>query len=237
MGYTFFCFSLLGLLSLVSCTSQQHEQTIPRFHEKECSFSHLRTAGYSPTHPWIRQPENILMLHETFKKLGYKHLISDYTWSTSPFISHGIYLNHSLKNLIDSLELTYEDHLNAPTYYREFWQRRTEERNTESVYKVVKDIKDIMFEGIELEVDHEMVNDTLAELLSYEYPSRDLSSHEANELLSYLISIGFHESAYNLIRGEFILPTVKWERSPEEIMQELETSEEDNTPWFQDNTP
>ena len=102
---------------------------------------------------------------------------------------------------------------------------------------VVKDIKDIMLEDLVLEVDHKIVNDTLAQLLSYEYPSRDLSSQEANELLSYLISIGFHESAYNLISGEFGLPTVKWERSPEEIMQELEISEEYLTPWLQDNTP
>jgi len=82
------------------------------------------------------------MLHQTFTKVGYRNLISEAEWN-----SKGIWYidsNKSPKQLIDSLELTYPLYNEAPKYYKEFWQRRTDEQNDEIVYKVVRDIKQAM---------------------------------------------------------------------------------------------
>lgn len=98
------------------------------------SFLHLRF-GYDKSNKWIRKPENILMLHETFKKIGYKNLLSTRDWESD--WNWWLDIKKSPKDMIDSLEITYSNYQESPKYYREFWQRRVEDKNTETVYRVV----------------------------------------------------------------------------------------------------
>jgi len=75
---------------------------VPNFEEKKLSFSELRF-GYNTSNRWIKKPENILMLHETFKMIGYENLISE-----EDILSDGILYLDVKKNplhLIDSLDL------------------------------------------------------------------------------------------------------------------------------------
>ena len=95
-----------------------------------------------------------------------------------------------------------------------------------------------MIDSTETELNRARVNDTLFNLLSYEFPPREWSDKKANELLRYLIKIGLHESAYNLASGKYYeFEEVTWEQELDEISKELNETEDRNhfSPWFQDN--
>ena len=48
------------------------------------------------------------MVHETFKKIGYRNLIDMNLMTENPFIEQGVYINRPLRQIIDSLEITYK---------------------------------------------------------------------------------------------------------------------------------
>lgn len=226
---------VIGVLFLGSCESNSPSKQASNYEETQLSFLDLRF-GYDVRNQWLRKPENILMLHETFKKIGYENLITDDDWISNPILSYS-YINNSLNVLVDSLELTYQDYLNAPQYYSEFWKRRIKEGNEKAVYYVLNEVKQIMIEKAELELNIEIVNDTLERLISFEYPSRELSDAEANEHLNYLIKIGLHQSAYNLLTNENShYYNVKWDKQ-QELMSSLRTTKTYQRPWFEDDTP
>ena len=219
---------------LLGCGNNNEKRVIPNFQEKELSFLHLRF-GYDKSSEWIKKPENILMLHETFKKIGYKNLISevdrvnDWNWYLD--------VNKSPKHLIDSLELTYSNFQESSKYYREFWQRRIDEKNDKIVYRVVKEIKQILIADEIIGINRESVNDTLFQLMSIEYPERKLTENESDSLLNYLVEIGLHQSAYNLVSSENgQIWNEEWDKKEGEILQFLRKSETYQRPWFEDNT-
>lgn len=225
---------ILGILTLLSCGNSNEKKILPTFQENELSFLHLRF-GYDKSNKWIKKPKNILMLHETFKKLGYKNLIKQEQWESD--WNWWLDVKHSPKNLIDSLELTYKDYKESPEYYREFWQRRINEENDKTVYKVVNEIKQILIVEEQIEFDSKSVNDTLFNLMTFEYPERELSDKESNQLLNYLIEIELHKSAYNLVSGENgKFWNTQWEKEEKEVIKLLQESESNHRPWFEDNT-
>ena len=175
------------------------------------------------------------MLHETFKKIGYENIISELDWNYE--WNWYLDVNKSPKNLIDSLEITYHDYQIAPKYFKEFWERRIEENNQEVVYQVVSEIKRIKIEKEKIEVNQNLVNDTLERLILFEFPRRKLTDEEANQHLEYLIEIGLHESAYNLISGERnSYMEVKWNKSIDNVIMSLNRSETYKRPWFEDDS-
>ena len=190
---------IIGILIFLSCENSNEKKVIPNFQEKELSFLHLRF-GYDKSNNWIKEPKNILMLHETFKKIGYENLISNEDWTSE--WNWYLDVKKSPKHLIDSLESTYSNFQGSPKYYREFWQRRIDDKNDKVVYRVVKEIKEIILNKNKIAVNEEIVNDTLFQLMTFEYPERILTKNEKDYLLNYLIKIGLHESAYNLVSGE-----------------------------------
>lgn len=133
---------ILGFLFLISCGSNSAKENLrPQFEEQKLSFSHLRSGYDKDKSSWIKDPENILMLHETFKKRGYRgNVISDYLWNSSAFW----YLDvcRAPKHLFDSLELAFHAPTEFPKYYQEFWERRVTEGNQEVVYQVLSEIKE-----------------------------------------------------------------------------------------------
>jgi len=224
----------IGILILISCGGSNEKKTIPTYQENDLSFLHLRF-GYDKSNKWLKKPENILMLHETFKKIGYKNLISKDDWRSG--WNWWLDVKKSPKDMIDSLEITYSNHQESPKYYREFWQRRVEEKNAETVYRVVREVKQIMMAEGDFELNKEYVNDTLFQLMSFEYPERELKENEKDSLLRYLIEVGLHESAYNLVSGENgQIWNEEWSKKQNEIMQLLSKSENYQRPWFEDNT-
>ena len=122
---------LILVLILNSCGNQKEQNEIPYFVEKKLSFKFLKEQ-YKPSNNWIKQSNNILMLHETFKSVGYPQLLDYLNWTESGTLQ--IDNKRSLHTLIDSLALTYKSK-EAPIYYKQFWERRASEGNKEVVYK------------------------------------------------------------------------------------------------------
>ena len=114
----------IGILILSSCGNSNEKKVIPNFQENDLSFLHLRF-GYDKSNKWIKNPDNILILHETFKKIGYNNLISNDEWKDD--WNWWLDVKKSPKHLIDSLEITFENYQEAPKYYREFLERRNKE--------------------------------------------------------------------------------------------------------------
>ena len=226
--------SIIGVLILLSCGNSKKKRTIPTYQENDLSFLHLRF-GYDTSNRWIKRPENILMLHETFKKIGYKNLISKEDWESD--WNWWLDVKKSPKDMIDSLEITFSNYEESPKYYRKFWQRRSEEKNDETVYRVVREVKQIIMAEEDFKLNQEYVNDTLFQLMSFEYPERELEENEKDSLLRYLIEIGLHESAYNLVSGENeLIWNKEWSIKQDEIMQFLSKSENYQRPWFENIT-
>ena len=226
----------LIILLVFSCTNQSEEELelSPRFQEKELSFLHL-TYGIDTTTTWIRKSENILMLHETFKKFGYNILLAKYNWKDETTINEVGYINNSIYNLIDSLETTYQDYKNAPKYYKEFWERRENEKNNEAVYKVINEVKNIVIDKEAVPQEVSIINDTLFQLLSINFKEEPMTDEDANQALEYLIQIGLHQSAYNWRSGEYIpMENINWERSLDTIKTMLIENENNIYPWFPD---
>ncbi len=230
------------LMFFFACISNTNEEVI-YYKEKQFSFSHLRDGTYNLSDKWIKKSENILMLHETFKKIGYKKLLTDFDSSQTLFYglsSFYLDINKSFKTLVDSLELTYSNYEAAPKYYKEFWRRRVVEKNEAAVYRVLKEVKLEMLENEQLKFDETRVNDTLYNLLSYEVPKRKLSESERQIFLNYLKDIGLHQSIENVITGENDhFDSSKLAHSSYEILEKLTVVNANSTAsitWFEDNT-
>jgi hypothetical protein len=166
---------LIGLLigvGFISC--QREKNTALYFRERPLSFLDLRH-GYDTDNQWIRKPQHILMLHETFKKIGYQYLISQEELNENPSLHIG-YMNRSLREAIDSLVYSYTHRERASSYYREFWARREKEGNHQEVYLVLQEVK-LLLNGQTppMSLNEKLVNDTLYTLLSFEYPQRNIT--------------------------------------------------------------
>jgi len=233
MKYSVF---IASLFLIFGCGNNTTKNEPSFFHETELSFLHIRY-GYDKENNWIKKPENILKIHETFKKFGYKKLFNDQEWNDD--WNWYLDVSKSPKNLFDSLELTYRHFKSSPKYYKEFWERRKKEENAETVFEVVKEINHIM-NSTDAKIENKInyINDTLFNLLTFEFPRRELTDKEANLLLEYLIKIGLHESAFNLINEEHIkFENVNWNDSKENYLKQLNKKDKANqlSPWFQDD--
>jgi hypothetical protein len=233
--------NLIILLIFISCTDNSEQEFEIAFKEKELSFLHLKHGlNIDSTVVWIRKPNNILMLHETFKKIGYERILSRYDWKNSTTVNGFGYVKNSLYNLIDSLEITYQDYENTPKYYKEFWERRKKENNDEAVYKVITEVKKIVINEKIVSQEASMVNDTLEKLLLIDlkiYQNQLITDEEANQFLEYLIQIGLHQSVYHWISGEYVpMQNVNWNTNIDTIKARLVERENENyiTPWYPD---
>jgi len=226
---------ILSILVIIisSCGNYKETNEIPFFFENKLSF-HFLKHEYDTSNNWIKEPANIQMLHSTFKAIGYIEILDylDYTEDWTLQINN----TRSLENLIDSLEMTYQDE-NAPKYYKEFWQRRIKENNQEVVYKVIDEIKTMTLgEAEATSPNSKLVNDTLKYLAQIELQD-SLSSYVGNEYLDYLIKMKMHQSAWNVRSGENSkFDNIKWHTESSKIYEKLKVSKKYMNPWIIDNT-
>ena len=229
---------LTGLLFLLTSCNNLTTNNRKNFIESEPTFFELRNGGWL-TNNWIRKPENLLTIHETFKKVGYMNLITDNLLFDNPLIIQDIYINKQASHLLDSLELTYNQLDIKDKYYREFWQRRKVEKNDSAVYIIIKEInfaiKNKMGSGVlSLNTNPKLVNDTLANLLQIEYRTDSLTLDLAQQDFETLRLLGFHQSAYNLLFETYKYQDLNWNR--DSLVKTLNQSDKYICPWFQDNT-
>ena len=231
-------FILIGLIFLLTSCNNSTTEKRKLFIESEPSFFALRNGNWL-TNEWIRKPENLLTIHETFKKIGYTNLISDYLLFDNPLIIQGIYINKKGSQLLDSLEITYNKKDSQDKYYNEFWQRRRAEKNDSVVYQIIKDINyafkyKLSSAALSMNANDKKVNDTLLTLLQIEFRKDSLTEQLARQDFETLRRLGFHQSAYNLLYETYKYQDLKWDR--DSLAKTLKELDKFIYPWFEDNT-
>jgi hypothetical protein len=224
------------LVAMTSCKDLSKEEYYS-YAETHPSFFELRHGDWTKN-SWIRKPDNLLMVHETFKKVGYANIITPYL-SDNPLIIQEIYIKKNPYNLIDSLLLTYNQEKIDDKYYREFWARRKKENNESIVYQIIKDIKfsyktKFTSSLLQMQADSALVNDTLYQLLNIEYRNDNLTPQLALQDVELLKKLGFYQSAYNLLFENSTYSDVVWDK--EKLSKDLKIADKSLKPWFEDDT-
>ncbi len=229
---------LTGLFLLLTSCNNSTTDDRKTYVESKPTFFDLRNGDWL-TNKWIRKPENLLTIHETFKKFGYSNLISDNLLFDNPLIIQDIYINKQGSHLLDSLELTYNQPAIKEKYYREFWQRRKAENNDSIVYQIIKEINyafkyKMSSAGLSMNANDKLVNDTLVNLLEIEFRTDSLTEQKAEQDFETLRRLGFHQSAYNLLFETYKYQDLKWNR--DSLARTLIQSDKFIYPWFQGDT-
>ena len=214
----------IGILILVSCGTPTETVDNSFYTDKRLSFHDPSDENFS-LNVWIREPENIRTLHETFKKYGYSKIFSDYDLTTNPCMIWS-YINKPCSTLIDSLILTYPQADKSPKYYREFWARRKAEQNDTTVFAVLVEVKDELINKKAVTFNDRKTNDTIYNLLRIKFKQPD-NEAEASDNFDYLTRLGLNLSAYNLLYEAVWYQNFKWDR--EKMKQRLKTDTVDNS--------
>ena len=219
------------ILLLVSCVSKEKKEA-EFYVETQTSFFGLNHSDWTKSE-WIRKPENLKMIHETFKKFGYEKLENGIYKSENLFIANGIYIKRNFDDVLDSLQLTYKKPEIQTKYYAEFWNRRKAEKNDSIVYEILKELNSVKLNIKQLNYEKQFVNDTLVDLLKIEFDNNNLNTEKANSDFDILKKYGFHQSAYNLLfeRAEYS----ELDLDREKLKKELTKTKEFKQPWLIDN--
>jgi hypothetical protein len=216
-------------LLLFSCLNS--EKKIFNYKETKTGFFDLAHGDWK-SNEWIRRPENLKMLNETFKKFGYLDILRNFDLESNEFMIRDVYIKNNFWQLFDSLEITYKQKTIESKYYREFWQRRRIEKNDRIVFEIIKDINLSRNTKMVYCVNYE--NDTLYDLLKIEFDNHNLTKEKAIENFETLKKYGFHQSAYNMLfeRNEYY--NINWNR--DSLVKTLDTTSVYNEAWIEDNT-
>ncbi|WJJ96579.1 hypothetical protein [Algibacter luteus] len=222
-------FSLIVFLFLSCKTDKKSE--LDFYAENKPSFFDLRNGDWTKN-SWIRKPENLIMVHESFKKFGYDKLENLIFKSDKEFLIQGIYIKRNFKNLTDSLELTFNKPELQTKYYAEFWNRRKAEKNDSVVYEIIREFNTMKSDKKQRNYENRFVNDTLVDLLQIEFDNDNLNSKKAESNFYTLKRYGLNQSAYNLLyeRAEYS----ELELDREKLKKELKKATEYTYPWLID---
>ena len=218
------------ILLLVSCVNKEKNES-EVYIEKQTSFFGLNHSDWTKS-TWIRKPENLKMVHESFKKFGYEKLENLISKSENHFLIHGIYIKRNFENVIESLLLTYDKPEIQTKYYSEFWNRRKVENNDSIVYEIIRELNSIKSDRKSMNYKNQFVNDTLVDLLKIEFGNRSLSPKKIEADFYTLKKCGLHQSAYNLLFERPENYKVLLER--EKLKSELTKATEFTYPWLMD---
>lgn len=228
----------INTLFLYSCSTTTTKVDDSLFYsEANLAFTDLKYYRIKGN-TWIRNPENILTVHETLKKIGYNKIVSDddlanyQMWYYSPDKK---YLNISLGVKIDSLVITFPDFKNATTFYKEFWQRRISEQNDQATFKVLSEVREILLNKKVLPVQENLVNDTLFQLASFDLATT-ITETTATNYFNYLKTIGLHLSAHNLLFESYRYQDLKLDRDGFDSTLTRTKEFYGKEPWITDDT-
>ena len=219
------------ILLLISCVNKEKSE-LEYYVENQTSFFDLRNSDWTKN-SWIRKPENLKMVHESFKKFGYEKLEKLIFKSGNEFLIQDIYIKRNFDLLMDSLQLTYNNPEIQTEYYAEFWNRRKTEKNDSIVYQIILEINSILSRKKEPKSEAQFANDTLVNLLKIEFDNDNLNSEKAKSDFDILKKYGFHQSAYNLLFERAEYSELNLDR--EKLIKELTKTKEFKQPWLIDN--
>ncbi|WP_088341691.1 hypothetical protein [Robiginitalea sediminis] len=209
------------------------EQPPTAYQEHRPSFSELRHGDWT-ANQWVRKPENLLMLHESFKQFGYFKLLDQVHQGAGEFLIGPVYVRKNFRQWADSLEASFADPEAFGTYYREFWERRREEGNDSAVHLILREFNDLTHRGRMLPSRPGRVNDTLAALLNLEFGTGAWIEERALSAFGQLKAFGMHQSAYNLLYERPETAGLGWNRdSLEQTLRPLKAGTS-GYPWLAD---
>jgi hypothetical protein len=198
-----------GLIIFTSCGWPGEKSENSCYVEKGFSFYDPFNEDFT-LNQWTREPKNIRTLHETFKKYGYSKIFSEYDLTSNPCMIWS-YINKPCLTLIDSLILTYPKADQSPKYYQEFWKRRSEEKNDTTVYAVLKEVKTELIDKKGVRFNGKLTNDTIYNLIKIKFRKPE-TEDEAVGNFDYLIKVGLHQSAYNLLFETMWYDDLAWDK-------------------------
>lgn len=222
---------IIAALIFFNCQNMTKETVY--FIETKTSFFEIKNSPLL-SNKWLRKSENIEMIHETFKKYGYADLFSEIYHDEQSFTLKDINIKKNIFGWIDSLILTYQNPNIKSKYYRDFWDRRKNEKNNLIVFKVLKDIQDYQMSKVEPRYSESLVNDTLFDLLQIEFRHEILTSDIAIENFDKLIKYRLHHSAYNILNERSEYYDIEWDK--EQLMKDLIKADKYQPAWMIDNT-
>ena len=220
------------LISLFLSCKNEKKSELEFYAENQTSFFDLRNGDWTKN-SWIRKPENLKIIHESFKKLGYDRIEKLILKNSDEFLVQDIYIKKNFENLMDSLELTYEKPEIQTKYYTEFWNRRKAEKNDSIVYEIIREFNSYKSDKKRLNYENQFANDTLIDLLNIEFDYANLNIEKAKSDFYTLKKYGFHQSAYNLLYERRKYSELELDR--EKLKKELTKSTEFNQAWLIDN--
>jgi hypothetical protein len=209
-----------------------------RYIEKQLPFTDLFYFRVK-NNQWIRSSENIMTVHETFKKTFYKKYLTAAILDQKPFVDGDLYYNIPLRTKIDSLIITYPDFENATRYYREFWNRRKTEDNDSTVNIVLTEVKKII-EGEEVETREGYHNETLQKLIDIWSDFEAMSTRIGLSHYEFFKTMDMHQSAYNLLYESMFYDNIDLNRDSLESLLKTERIDTDivkpRSVFIMDNT-
>lgn len=192
----------LILLTIFGCSpdkkEDENEEFTENWIEQASPFTELFYFRIKEN-KWIRNPENILTVHETFKHGFYQTYLTNEVLDQKPFVTGDIYYNLSIRTKIDSLVKTYNNYNSSSKYYKEFWNRRIQENNDSVVYLVLSEIQQLI-NGEVIDVRDEYVSDKLKTMIDISIDWQNgIDNNKAMSHFEFLVKEKMHQSAYNLL--------------------------------------
>ena len=218
-------------ISLISFSCSNSEKRKFNYKETKTEFFDLSHGDWK-SNEWIRKPENLKMVNETFKKFGYLDLLRNFDLDSNDFMIRDVYIKKNFWQLFDSLEITYKQKEIESKYYKDFWERRRNEKNDSIVFEIVKDIN--LSRNTKMVYCVNCENDTLYDLLKIKFDNKDLTKKKALENFKTLRKYGFHQSAYNLLFERYEYYDINWNR--DSLASTLDTTSVYNEAVIKDNT-
>lgn len=232
---------IICIVFITSCNNNAKTTNNPSYSEQKLSFYNPSVSVFENGKyqgdlftSWIRKPSNILMVHESFKKIGYLKLHEKFDHQN--WCGYSLNVSKPSEELIDSLILTYNSDRIESKYYREFWNRRKVEKNDQIVFSVLKEIYNIIYNDSIVSYNSQFSNDTLIKLIEIREFEDKLTNSKAQSNFEYLKSIGMHRSAYNLLFERYSYQNISWDR---EMLKSTLKKDSTNTicfPFIEDNT-
>jgi hypothetical protein len=183
---------------------------------------------------WVRDAENLRVLHETLKFVGYRRLAERFAFEfDDQLVTAQFYSRRSGRAILEDL-FACEMRNECGDYARGFFARRARDDTLAVSRAIIREVGRILLLGEAVPVRERYVHPVLAELLRIEFPKRPPDAETARGQIRFLLRHGFHQSAYNLLyeRGEFI--ELDLDRAT--LAAEFERTAESLPAWFEDDS-
>ena len=175
----------LDYFDCISCPNKYEEHT-----EYGISIETNKITHHPFNTKHLTDSNLLYTIHNTFKSVGYKNLISEYFYS------------EYLSSFIDTILSHKNVRTDTSNYYYKFWQRRINQKNNVVFDKIVREIKSI-YNSQEVPIEENYVSESFKTLLTWEIQVIQNKIEDEQmyffELFKYLRQEEKYVEAYSLL--------------------------------------